>query len=72
MLSYNVEMYSMFDDPVDLLKTPRQEGWSGDQIHQLLDDMQRHCEVSSHLNIPVEAKYHYRDLFVKLVKTYGH
>jgi len=56
MLSYNVEMYSMFDDPVDLLKTPRQEGWSGDQIHQLLDDMQRHCEVSSHLNIPVSEK----------------
>ena len=72
MLSYNKEMYSLFDDPVELFNIPRLEQWAGAQIHHLLADMERHYEVASHLNIPTEAKFHYRDLFVKLVKTYGH
>jgi hypothetical protein len=72
MLSYNIDMYNNFDDSSDLLIVPRLEHWSGAQIHQLLQDMERQYAVASHLNISMEAKSHYRDLFVKLVKTYGH
>ena len=70
MLNYNSDI--MFYDEVDMVTLPKKECWSGAQIYQLINDVQKQCELTSQLNISTEASQHYRDLFTRLVKTYGH
>ena len=78
MLNYNHHMAPSFFDDSDLhddrelLTLPRLQKWSGKQIHHLLEDMRKQAELANSLNIPMEAKAHYRDLFTRLIKTYGH
>ena len=45
---------------------------TGAQIYQLIDDIQRQYELTSQLNLPMEASTHYRDLLSRLIKAYGH
>ena len=78
MLNYNRPMTSFFRDP-DLLQEehelftlPRSQHWTGAQIHRFLEDMKKQADLARHLDIPMEAKIHYRDLFTRLIKTYGH
>ena len=66
--NYNDSMY----EEVDLITIPKQEHWSGAQIHQLITDVEKQVELTSRSNIPQEVSQHYRDLFTRLVKTYGH
>ena len=56
----------------ELFTLPRVHQWTGAQIHHFLEDMQTQSVMAGQLNIPMEAKNHYRDLFTRLVKTYGH
>jgi len=70
MLNYNSDI--MFYDEVDMVTLPKKECWSGAQIYQLINDVQKQCELTSQLNISTEVSQHYRDLFTRLVKTYGH
>ena len=72
MLSYNTSMNSFFGEERNLITLPRQQQWSGDRIHQLLEDVQKQCEVASNINIHPEVKIHYRALLTDLIKTYGH
>tara|TARA_Y100001951_G_scaffold95403_1_gene92860 strand:- start:220 stop:450 length:231 start_codon:yes stop_codon:yes gene_type:complete len=76
MLNYNTTMTPFDDsdlhDDRELLTIPRIQKWSGSQIYRLLDDIQKQSVMAGQLNIPMEAKNHYRDLFTRLVKTYGH
>jgi len=71
-------MTSFFGDPdvlqeeKDLFQLPRSQNWSGAQIHHFLEDMKRQADLAHRLDIPREAKVHYRDLFTRLIKTYGH
>ena len=67
-LNYNDSMY----EEVDLITIPKQEHWSGAQIHQLITDVEKQVELTSRSNIPQEVSQHYRDLFSRLIKTYGH
>ena len=69
-LNYNEDI--MFFDDMDMLTIPKKEHWTGAQIHQLIDDIQRQYELTSQLNLPMEASTHYRDLLSRLIKAYGH
>ncbi len=66
--NYNDSMY----EEVDLITIPKQEHWSGAQIHQLITDVEKQVELTSQLNLPMEVSQHYRDLLTRLIKTYGH
>ena len=66
--NYNDSMY----EEVDLITIPKQEHWSGAQIHQLITDVEKQAELTSQLNLPMEVSQHYRDLLSRLIKTYGH
>jgi len=66
--NYNDSMY----EEVDLITIPKQEHWSGAQIHQLITDVEKQVELTSRFNIPQEVSQHYRDLLTRLIKTYGH
>ena len=66
--NYNDSMY----EEVDLITIPKQEHWSGAQIHQLITDVEKQVELTSRINIPQEVSQHYRDLLSRLIKTYGH
>ena len=66
--NYNDSMY----EEVDLITIPKQEHWSGAQIHQLITDVEKQVELTSQLNLPMEVSQHYRDLLSRLIKTYGH
>ena len=66
--NYNDSMY----EEVDLITIPKQEHWSGAQIHQLIIDVEKQVELTSRFNIPQEVSQHYRDLLTRLIKTYGH
>ena len=72
MLSYNSAMNLFFGEHHNLITFPRQQHWSGAKIHQLLEDVQKQCEVASHIDIHPEVKIHYRALLTDLIKTYGH
>ena len=78
MLNYNSFMTSFFGDPdvlqqeKDLFQIPRSQNWNGAQIHHFLEDMKKQADLACRLDIPMEAKVHYRDLFTRLIKTYGH
>lgn len=69
-LNYNEEI--MFYDDAEILSIPKQEKWTGAQIYQLIDDIQQRYELTSQLNLPMEASTHYRDLLSRLIKAYGH
>ena len=66
--NYNDSMY----EEVDLITIPKQEHWSGAQIHQFITDVQKQAEFTSQFNLPMEVSQHYRDLLTRLIKTYGH
>ena len=70
MLNYNSDI--MFYDEIDMLTLPKKEQWSGAQIYHFIDDIQKQYELTSQLNLPMEASAHYRDLLTQLIKTYGH
>ena len=55
-----------------MLTIPKKEHWTGAQIYQFIDDIQRQYELTSQLNLPMEASTHYRDLLSRLIKAYGH
>ena len=57
---------------INLLTIPRKEKWSGAQIHNMLEDVEKQYQVASGLNIAPEVKTQYRDLLTDLIKTYGH
>ena len=59
-------------EEVDLITIPKQEHWSGAQIHQLITDVEKQAELTSQLNLPMEVSQHYRDLLSRLIKAYGH
>ena len=63
---------AMFFEEVNLLTLPKRQKWTGAQIHHFIHDVQQQYELASHLDIPKEASAHYRDLLVRLIKTYGH
>ena len=69
-LNYNEDI--MFYDDIEMLTIPKKEHWTGAQIHQLIDDIQKQYELTSQLNLPMEASTHYRDLLSRLIKAYGH
>ena len=69
-LNYNRDI--MFYEESDLVSIPKKEHWSGAQIHHFIDDIQKQYELTSQLNLPMEASTHYRDLLTRLIKTYGH
>ena len=69
-LNYNEDI--MFFDDMEMLTIPKKEHWTGAQIHQFIDDIQKQYELTSQLNLPMEASTHYRDLLTRLIKTYGH
>ena len=71
MLNYNSDIM-FYDEEVDMVALPKKESWSGAQIYHLIDDIQKQCELTSQLDTPMEVSQHYRDLFARLVKTYGH
>ena len=78
MLNYNILMTSFFNDPdviqeeIELFKLHRSQHWTGAQIHHFLEDMKKQADLACRLDVPMEAKIHYRDLFTRLIKTYGH
>ena len=78
MLNYNILMTSFFNDPdvieeeTELFKLPRNQNWTGAQIHHFLEDMKTQADLACRLDVAMEAKIHYRDLFTRLIKTYGH
>ena len=69
-LNYNRD--TMFYEEGDLVSIPKKEHWSGAQIYHFIDDIQKQCELTAQLDLPQEVAQHYRDLFTRLVKTYGH
>ena len=69
-LNYNEEI--MYYDDMEMLTIPKKEHWTGAQIYQFIDDIQRRYELTSQLNLPMEASTHYRDLLSRLIKAYGH
>ena len=69
-LNYNRD--TMFYEEGDLVSIPKKEHCSGAQIHHFIDDIQKQYELTSQLNLPMEASTHYRDLLTRLIKTYGH
>ena len=71
MLNYNSDIM-FYDEEVDMVSLPKKESWSGAQIYHFINDIQKQCELTSQLDTPMEVSQHYRDLFTRLVKTYGH
>ena len=69
-LNYNEDI--MFYDDMEMVTIPKKEKWTGAQIYQFIDDIQRKYELTSQLNLPMEASTHYRDLLSRLIKAYGH
>ncbi|HAT67322.1 MAG TPA: hypothetical protein DCS66_22455 [Flavobacteriaceae bacterium] len=69
--NYNIEDM-LFDDEIDMVTLPKKEHWSGAQIYHFIDDIQKQYELTSQLDLPMEASAHYRDLLTRLIKTYGH
>ena len=69
-LNYNEDI--MFYDDAEMLSIPKKENWTGAQLYQFIDDIQRQYELTSQLNLPMEASTHYRDLLSRLIKAYGH
>ena len=69
-LNYNEDI--MFYDDMEMLTIPKKEKWTGAQIYQFIDDIQRQYELTSQLTLPMAASAHYRDLLSRLIKTYGH
>ena len=69
-LNYNEDI--MLYDEQEMLSIPKKEHWMGAQIYQFIDDIQRQYELTSQLNLPMEASTHYRDLLSRLIKAYGH
>ena len=69
-LNYNEDI--MFYDDMEMLTIPKKEKWTGAQIYQFIDDIQRQYELTSQLNLTMEASTHYRDLLSRLIKAYGH
>ena len=69
-LNYNEDI--MYYDDMEILTIPKKEHWTGAQIYQFIDDIQRRYELTSQLNLPMEASTHYRDLLSRLIKAYGH
>tara|TARA_R100000306_G_scaffold8313_1_gene11290 strand:- start:444 stop:662 length:219 start_codon:yes stop_codon:yes gene_type:complete len=69
-LNYNEN--TMFYDDLEMLTLPKKEHWSGAQIYHFINDIQKQYELTSQLNLPMEASTHYRDLLTRLIKTYGH
>ena len=69
-LNYNEDI--MFYDDMEMVTIPKKEKWTGAQIYQFIDDIQRQYELTSQLNLPKEASTHYRDLLSRLIKAYGH
>ena len=70
LLNYNEDI--MFYDDIEMLTIPKKEKWTGAQIYHFINDIQKQYELTSHLNLPMEASTHYRDLLSQLIKTYGH
>ena len=68
--NYNEDI--MYYDDMEMLTIPKKEHWTGAQIYQFIDDIQRRYELTSQLNLPMEASTHYRDLLSRLIKAYGH
>ena len=68
-LNYNEDI--MFFDDMEMLTIPKKEHWTGAQIHQLIDDIQKQYELTSQLNLPMEASTHFRDLLSRLIKAFG-
>ena len=62
----------MFYEESDLVSIPKKENWTGAQIYHFINDIQKQYELTSQLNLPMEASTHYRDLLTRLIKTYGH
>ena len=62
----------MFYDDLEMLSIPKKEHWTGAQIYQFIDDIQLQYELTSQLNLPMEASTHCRDLLSQLIKAYGH
>jgi hypothetical protein len=69
-LNYNKD--TMFYDDMEVVTIPKKEKWTGAQIYQFIDDIQRQYELTSQLTLPMEASTHYRDLLSRLIKAYGH
>ena len=69
--NYNIDDM-LFDDEIDMVTLPKKEQWSGAQIYHFIDDIQKQYELTSQLDLPMEASAHYRDLLTRLIKTYGH
>ena len=69
-LNYNEDI--MFYDDMEMLTIPKKEKWTGAQIYRFIDDIQLQYELTSQLNLPMEASTHYRDLLSRLIKAYGH
>ena len=63
---------SMNHEGVNLLTLPKRQKWTGAQIYHFINDVQNQYEIASHLELPREASKHYRDLLIRLIKTYGH
>ena len=72
MHTLNYNSSTMIFDDVDMVALPKKECWSGAQIYHFIDDIQKQRELTSQLDISTEVSQHYRDLFTRLVKTYGH
>ena len=72
MHTLNYNSSTMIFDDVDMVALPKKDCWSGAQIYHFIDDIQKQCELTSQLDISTEVSQHYRDLFTRLVKTYGH
>ena len=69
-LNYNEDI--MYYDDMEILTIPKKENWTGAQIYRFIDDIQLQYELTSQLNLPMEASTHYRDLLSRLIKAYGH
>ena len=60
--NYNEDI--MFYDELDMLTLPKKEHWSGAQIYHFIDNIQKQYELTSQLNLPMEASTHYRNIWV--------
>ena len=60
--NYNEDI--MFYDELEMLTLPKKEHWSGAQIYHFIDDIQKQYELTSQLNLPMEASTHYRNIWV--------
>ena len=67
--SYTIDM-SLYKDFLDI---PKMQGWSGQAIHELLEEVEDDYNYyyKKRRKDPAGVIY-YRDLLTYLVKTYGH